>query len=161
MEMYMQKFGPGMKQRLLDPNNHMYARAQALGADMKYVPGSKVFNTLPAHSLIYWTQTKYGSKKANELHEVLFRKYHSEGLNLGPNEELLKASEEVGLPIDEVEKVLSTRYLTPEVSNEIKKSRSVCSGVPYFTFPNGKVISGGAEPDAFVGVLGECAAAES
>ena len=159
MTAYMKKFGPDFKNVLLDPNNHVFSRARALGAEMKYVEGSKVFNTIPVHSLLHWTQEKFGTKKANELHEVLFRKYHGEGLNLGPNEELLKAAAEVGLPVAEVETMLNSGELTAEIQKEVQKSRSECSGVPYFKFPNGKTISGGVAPDAFVGVLGECAQA--
>jgi predicted DsbA family dithiol-disulfide isomerase len=126
---------------------------------MKYVPGSKVFNTLPAHTLLHWTQAKYGTAKANDLHEVLFRKYHSEGLNLGPNEELIKAAVEVGLPVNEVEAILNSGELAAEVKKEVQMGRKACSGVPYFQFPNGEVISGGVEPEAFVEVLQACAQA--
>lgn len=159
MQAYMKKFGPDFKNLLLDPNNRIYSRARALGADMKYVEGSKVFNTLPVHSLLHWTEQKFGAKKANELHEVVFRKYHAEGLNLGPNEELLKAAAEIGLPVEEAEAMLNSGRLTAEIQKEVQKSRRECSGVPYFKFPNGAVISGGVEPDAFVGVLAECARA--
>jgi predicted DsbA family dithiol-disulfide isomerase len=144
---------------LLDPNNRVCSRARALGADMKYIPGSKVFNTLPAHTLLHWTQAKYGAEKANSLHEVLFRKYHSEGLNLGPNEELLKASEEVGLPVEEVEAMLKSGELTAQVKKEVQQGRRVCSGVPFFQFPNGHVISGGVDPEEFAGALQACASA--
>lgn len=126
---------------------------------MKYVPGSKVFNTLPAHSLLHWAEANYGTQKANELHEVLFRKYHSEGLNLGPADELIKASEEVGIPKEKVQEILGSGEVVTEVKKEIQAARGKCTGVPFFEFPNGKTISGGVPPEAFVSVLQECAKA--
>ena len=157
MEAYIRKFGPDAKRFLLDQNNHLYTRGREVGANMRYVEGSKVFNTFPAHHLIHWAEKEHGPKRANDLHEVLFRKYFNEGLNLGPKDELLKAVKEVGLPVEDAEKAMEAKKYADEVNKELRQSHRTCSGVPHFTFPNGHTISGGQEVDHFAAILAELA----
>ena len=157
MEAYMRKFGPQARSFLQDPNNQIAKRGREIGIDYKYHEGSKVFNTIHPHRLMYYVLQKKGVEAQNNLQEILFRRYFSEGQNLGPvakGGQLMEAAVEAGLDKEEIFKFLNSDECTEEVQEEMVESHSKVSGVPHFYFPaSGKETSGGQPIHAFQKLL--------
>lgn len=156
LEHYLKKFGPRAQQMVCDPNNPLNQRGRPMGLEFVYHPGSKVFNTRRAHRLVGLSRKMGGGELQNKIQEILFRRYFNEGRNLGLMEELVEAAREAH--IDEaIVKELFTRAETKDetaaFNTELRLSHETCDGVPYFTFPSGKVVSGGESISTFKNIL--------
>jgi len=156
MEVYTKKFGARAKELVADPNNMLNKRGRPMGIAFEYFPGSKVFNTRRAHRLLQYALQKGGSELQNRVQEVLFRRYFTEGKDLGLVAELVQAAVEAGMAHDDVVALLQrpeSTAETRELNAELQRSHSTCTGVPHFTFASGKVISGGDSIEAFAAAL--------
>jgi predicted DsbA family dithiol-disulfide isomerase len=157
MQAYMRKFGAQARSFLTDPNNMIAKRGREMGLDYQYHDGSKTFNTIHPHRLMYYTLEKYGVEAQNKLQEVLFRRYFKEGQNLGPIAEdgdLVAGAVESGLDKAEVLTFLKSEEAHEEVQEEMVESHSKVSGVPHFYFPeSGLETSGGQTQQAFQKLL--------
>jgi len=69
---YVREFGPGSEGRLKDPNNDWARRGREIGLKMEFGEGYKTGNTLDAHRLLHFAETRGGTQLQNALHEVLF-----------------------------------------------------------------------------------------
>lgn len=110
-------------------------------------------NTFKAHELMTWALQKEGPSVQNQLSEVLFRHYFTDGRY--PDEgNLADAAAEVGLPKEEAQEVLATRQFQKKVAQEMEEaSRSGITGVPFF-YINGKSLGSGArESEVFLQAL--------
>jgi predicted DsbA family dithiol-disulfide isomerase len=145
MEHYKRKFGPRAEQMLSDPNNFLNQRGKPIGVEFVYHKGSKVFNSFDCHRLLYYARTKFGTKKQNELQEAMFEGYFKNGINYGAQQDVVATAKKVGLPEDEVLKILSSDQFSEEVQEELLDSHSKVNGVPHFYFPSGEEASGGQE----------------
>jgi len=157
MAVYTRKFGKQAEVWLRDPNNMLALRGREIGIDYKYIDGSKTFNTVHGHRLMWWTLSKNGIEAQNRLQEVLFRRYFAEGENLGPiNEDgsLVAGAVEAGLDKDEVLKFLNSDQGKEEVEAELVESHAKVDSVPHFYFPkSGQEASGGQPQAAFQRLL--------
>jgi len=110
-------------------------------------------NTFKAHELMTWVLEKSGPQTQNNLQEVLFRHYFTDG-RYPDVENLTAAAAEVGLPEAEAREVLTTRKYKAQVEREMAEaSRMGISGVPYFFVNGNPAFSGAQPPEAFLQVL--------
>ena len=160
MEHYAQKFGPQQAAKLLarsDPSNVLNLRGKPMGLEYRYHPNSKVFQSRMAHQLLQLAHTLGGSPLQNTVQEILFRRYFKEGENLGQLALLAAAATEASISAEDFEKFTAT--LGPAsaesqmLDRDLKASHSFCTGVPHFTFPSGKEVSGGQEISTFAKLL--------
>jgi len=104
-------------------------------------------NTVKAHALLTHTLETSGAAKQDQLQEVLFRHYFTDG-KFPDVANLVAAAEEVGLSGSEARTVLEDGRYESRVKTEAgQNSSSGISGVPYFFF-NGKAAFSGAQPPA-------------
>jgi predicted DsbA family dithiol-disulfide isomerase len=153
LQHYIKKFGPSARSWLVDPNNRLNERGRPMGLEFVYHEGSKVFNSRPAHRLLHFARSRFGTEMQNKLQEVLFRRYFNQGVNLGPTEALVDAAQEVALPIEQVRQYLVSKEDDDVIDAALRKSRESCDGVPFFVFPSGGCISGGESISTFMSVL--------
>jgi len=137
-EYLMKKFGSSdisqMEQRLNAAGNP--DGKQFNFSEMKVVP-----NTFKAHRLLWFAETK---GKQQELAEVLFRNYFTDGLDIGNIDVLLKAAAEAGLPQSDSAAFLQADGGTSEVKTELAQGAALdIHSVPTFVI-NGKVVASGA-----------------
>jgi predicted DsbA family dithiol-disulfide isomerase len=101
-------------------------------------------NTLGCHVLLTHALEKGGPKLQNELSEILFRAYFTDGTY--PNtDNLVVLGKEVGLDEEETRAVLTNREAKAAAAEESAKwSRKGVRGVPYF-FINGQGVFSGAQ----------------
>lgn len=110
-------------------------------------------NSTKMHAAMAFALETAGSEVQNNLQEVCFRHYFTDGKYPDiPN--LVSAAVEVGLPEAQVREALESRKYEPGVKQTAEEvSNAGVTGVPYF-FINGKpAFSGAQPPQAFIEAL--------
>jgi len=130
-----------------DPSSRVPARlkeaGQGVGIDFSGLT-DRYPNSTKAHTLLAFAEREAPSKQ-NQLSEVLFRHYFTDGLY--PDEtNLCAAAEEVGLDVEKAMAAVRDPAQQQHIRQEAEHySRSGVSGVPFF-FVNGKPFGSGAQP---------------
>ncbi|ORC87517.1 DSBA oxidoreductase [Trypanosoma theileri] len=132
--------------------------ASDLGLQFSLRGDARTFNTYNCHLLLtYFGERQRDYKLQSDLQEVLFRRTHQEGRNLGVLSELVEATKEVGITREEVQSILGDRDLQNFLDDVLRRTRlhppRGFNGVPHFTFPNGQIISGSQNLCVFAEVL--------
>ncbi|KAH9598495.1 DSBA-like thioredoxin domain [Trypanosoma melophagium] len=132
--------------------------ASDLGLQFCLREDSHTFNTYNCHLLLtYFGERQRDYKLQSDLQEVLFRRTHQEGRNLGALSELVDAAMEVGIKREEVQSILGDRELQNFLDDVLRRIRvhppRGFGGVPHFTFPNGQIINGSPDVRVFAEVL--------
>lgn len=110
-------------------------------------------NTVKAHALLAHALETSGAAKQDQLQEVLFRQYFTDG-KYPDVANLVAAAEEVGLSGSEARTVLEDGRYEARVKREAAQaSSSGISGVPYFFFNGKPAFSGAQPPSSFLQVL--------
>lgn len=110
-------------------------------------------NTTVAHAAMTFALETSGPQVQNELQEVLFRHYFTDG-RYPDIANVVDAAVEVGLPEAKMREALESKKYEASVKQEASAaSRGGVTGVPYF-FINGKpTFSGAQPPNVFLDVL--------
>ena len=131
-------------------------RAQVLGAgksvdlDFNY-DIMRSCNTKKAHRLCKWAGT-YG--KLNEMTIAVMDGYFTKGKELNHNEDLLEMVKNVGLDVQEAEKILNSDQYLEEVDADIREARMYgIQSVPFFIFENRLAVSGAQPVEVFMQAL--------
>ena len=104
-------------------------------------------NTVFAHALLKYAEKDY--TKQNELQEVLFRHYFTDG-RYPDATNLRAAAEEVGLNAEEAISFASSPKIQAEVKQEaLAASSQGISGVPFFIINDQPCFSGAQPPERF------------
>lgn len=108
-------------------------------------------NSLNAHRLLHLAKKYY---LANDLEELLFKAYLTEGKNINDLDTLKALGLEVGLNAEMVDEVLHSDAYANEVQQDINEAQSVgVQGVPFFVFDNKYAVSGAQHVETFVKTL--------
>lgn len=109
------------------------------------------FNTYHAHRLIQWSKTKGLS---NELKEAFMEAYFTNGIDLSNTKFLIEVVKNIGLNVDEAQKVLGSDAFSSEVNQDIYQARQLgIRGVPFFLINNKETISGAQQDKVFENVI--------
>jgi len=91
---------------------------------------------------------------ANELEELLFKSYLTDGKDLNSLTTLSELGIAVGLEADAVAQVLHTNTFSEDVKQDIQEANAIgVRGVPFFVFDNKYAISGAQPTTAFLQTL--------
>ena len=123
-------------------------RAKSVGLDYRF-DKTVISNSLAAHRIIQLAKTK---NLGDQMEEVFFKAYFTEGLDLNDHKTLIELASQVGLSIREVQEVLQNddMYLK-EVKENIDEAQEIgVQGVPFFVFDRKYAISGAQPVEAFV-----------
>ena len=130
--------------------DNMTQNAKTAGLDFHFEK-AVLANSHNAHRLLHLAKKHY---LANELEELLFKAYLTEGKNLNNLNTLSKLGIEAGLDSDAVDQVLHSDLYSKEVKQDILEANSVgVQGVPFFVFENKYAISGAQPATAFLQTL--------
>src|SRR5688572_19675726 len=88
-----------------------------------------IANSFDAHRLMQYAKTV---KKASEAIDRLYYGYFTEGVNLADKQELQRLGIDVGLPSEELKKVLDSDRFSLEVRADEKAAERIVRGVPFF-----------------------------
>ena len=134
-------------QNMLD---NMTQNAKTAGLDFHFEK-AVLANSLNAHRLLHLAK-KY--TLANDLEELLFKAYLTEGKNVNDLNTLAELGLEVGLEGEEIKQVLHSDAFANEVKEDIAAANSIgVQGVPFFVFENKYAISGAQPATAFLQTL--------
>ncbi|MGE7182477.1 DsbA family oxidoreductase [Peribacillus sp. NPDC006672] len=148
-EMLAKKYN--MSQADVEANNqNLTQQAKELGLEY-HLDKVVLTNSFDAHRLMYLAESK---GKENEMNELLFKAYFTEGKHIGDHATLVKLAEEAGLDKSEAEAILAGMAFTAEVrGDEQEGSQLGITGVPFFVINRKYGISGAQPTEAFLDTL--------
>ncbi len=112
---------------------------------------SIVANSFNAHRFTHFAK-QYG--KQNEVEELLFRSYFTDGKNIDDYATLIQLGEEAGLDTAALKTALENGSYADEVQKDIYEAHQVgVRGVPFFVFNRKFMVSGAQESNAFLETL--------
>lgn len=130
--------------------DNMTENAKKSGLDFHFEKAI-LANSLNAHRLLHLAKKH---NLSNELEELLFKAYLTDGKNVNDLGTLESLGLEVGLDKTAIEKVLHTDTYANEVRQDQEEAQAIgVTGVPFFVFDNKYAISGAQPTDVFLKTL--------
>lgn len=128
-------------------------RAKSVGLDYDF-DKAVISNSLTAHRIIQLAKTK---KLGDEMEEIFFKAYFTEGRDLNDGPTLIELAEKAGLNKNEILEVLQSEDLfLNEVQSDITEAQQIgVQGVPFFVFDRKYAVSGAQPVEAFVNTIKE------
>jgi predicted DsbA family dithiol-disulfide isomerase len=110
-----------------------------------------IANSFDAHRLSHLAK-KYG--KGNELEELIFKAYFTEGKDVSEIEALVDLGRNVGLDETEIRNMLASKQFKEAVQNDIIEAQQIgVRGVPFFVLDRKYAISGAQPNEVFTETL--------
>jgi protein disulfide-isomerase len=129
---------------------NMTQNAKTAGLDFHFEKAI-LANSFNAHRLLHLAK-KYNL--ANDLEELLFKAYLTEGKNVNDLNILSELGIEVGLDAEAIAQVLNSDTYATEVQQDQEEANAIgVQGVPFFVFDNKYAISGAQPTAAFLQTL--------
>lgn len=128
-------------------------KAAAATEGLVYAPDkiSRQPNTTDCHRLILWASA---IDKAPQMKQRLMDLYFTEGGDLTDNGVLAQAAADIGLPRDEIARLLTTEQDIDAVGQQAQAAKDAgIDGVPCFIFGNVFAVSGAQSPDYLAGAI--------
>lgn len=131
------------------------AAGRTAGIDFDFESIARQPNTLDAHRLIAWAQSRHeGDPQA--VVEALFRAYFLEGRFVGDRAELGAVAEAAGYDRADADAFLASGALRDEVAAADARAREMgVSGVPFFIFDGKTALSGAQEPATILDAIAQ------
>ena len=108
-------------------------------------------NSLNAHRLLHLAK-KFNL--ANDLEELLFKTYLTDGLNINDLATLKDLGVKIGLNSQDIDEVLNSDIYAKDVASDILEAQSIgVQGVPFYVFDNKYAVSGAQHVDTFITTL--------
>ncbi|WP_149207171.1 DsbA family oxidoreductase [Flavobacterium johnsoniae] len=128
-------------------------RAKSVGLEYNF-DKAVISNSLEAHRIIQLAKTK---KLGEEIEEIFFKAYFTEGRDLNDGPTLIELAEKAGLDKNDVLEVLKSDNLyLKEVEHDIEEAQQIgVQGVPFFVFDRKYAVSGAQPVEAFVQTIKE------
>jgi predicted DsbA family dithiol-disulfide isomerase len=109
---------------------------------LPYGERTMTYNSRLAQELVKWAESQPGGQA---IHDVLFRAYFVNGVNIALSNNLVSIAEQVGLDADQASEVLAGHQMRDAVDADWQRSRELgVTGVPTFVL-GGRGITG-AQP---------------
>ena len=127
--------------------DNMTQNAKTVGLDFHFEK-AVLANSHNAHRLLHLAKKH---QLANELEELLFKAYLTDGKDLNNWNTLAELGIAVGLDAETVAQVLHSDAYSKEVKQDIQEANAIgVQGVPFFVFDNKYAISGAQPTTAFL-----------
>ncbi|KQO28411.1 disulfide bond formation protein DsbA [Flavobacterium sp. Leaf82] len=128
-------------------------RAKSVGLDYQF-DKAIISNSLTSHRIIQLAKTK---KLGDEIEEIFFKAYFTEGRDLNDSETLIELAVKAGLDSNEVKEVIENENLyLKDVEHDITEAQEIgVQGVPFFVFDRKYAVSGAQPVEAFVQTITE------
>ena len=134
-----------------------HATLRQRGAEVGFVFGerTRIWNTFDAHRLLHWAGLE---GRQRELKHALLAAYHTQGLNPGAPEVLLRLCAEVGLDAARARAILDSDEFADEVRDSERRWQSLgIHSVPSVVIDGRHLIQGGQPSEAFERALRQLA----
>jgi predicted DsbA family dithiol-disulfide isomerase len=128
-------------------------RAKSVGLDYHF-DKAIISNSLTAHRIIQLAKTK---KLGDEMEEIFFKAYFTEGRDLNDAATLIELGVKAGLDTNEIQEVVENQDLfLKDVKFDISEAQEIgVQGVPFFVFDRKYAVSGAQPVEAFVNTIKE------
>jgi protein disulfide-isomerase len=128
-------------------------RAKSVGLDYHF-DKAIISNSLTSHRIIQLAKTK---SLGDEIEEIFFKAYFTEGRDLNDAETLIELAVKAGLDSNEVKEVIENENLfLKDVKADISEAQEIgVQGVPFFVFDRKYAVSGAQPVEAFVNTIRE------
>jgi predicted DsbA family dithiol-disulfide isomerase len=128
-------------------------RAKSVGLDYHF-DKAIISNSLTSHRIIQLAKTK---KLGDEMEEIFFKAYFTEGRDLNDAETLIELAVKAGLDSNEVQEVINNETLfLKDFKADISEAQEIgVQGVPFFVFDRKYAVSGAQPVEAFVNTIKE------
>ncbi len=141
--------------------DEVYARirvaGRSVGVEFAFDRIKRQANTLDAHRLISWAQSR---GDAGPLVEALFHAYFLEGRFVGDRSTLAAIAGEAGLDADAARAFLDSGELADRIAAMDARVRELgVDGVPFFIFDDKVAVSGAQEPGTLLEAIAQARAA--
>jgi predicted DsbA family dithiol-disulfide isomerase len=108
-------------------------------------------NSLNAHRLLHLAKK---NNLSNELEELLFKAYLTDGKDVNDLDTLQSLGLEIGLDKEAIDHVLHSDVYANEVRKDQEEAQAIgVTGVPFFVFDNKYAVSGAQATDVFLKTL--------
>eukprot|EP00993_Chasmostoma_nieuportense_P003309 NODE_4034_length_853_cov_10.468320_g3877_i0.p1 GENE.NODE_4034_length_853_cov_10.468320_g3877_i0~~NODE_4034_length_853_cov_10.468320_g3877_i0.p1 ORF type:complete len:140 (+),score=48.90 NODE_4034_length_853_cov_10.468320_g3877_i0:186-605(+) len=126
------------------------------GIELKFVPGSKISNTLTAHRLLHYTLQRHGSSLQNAVQEALFEGYFLNGKDIGDPVTLEALAQAAGVKDDGLLAYLNSTEDVELIQQQDREAKTYASGVPFFMFEGREEgLAGAQAPEVFQKIFEE------
>ena len=116
--------------------------------------GKRRVNTFDAHRLTAWALDVAGARTQHALHQLLFRAYFTDNLDVADHGVLARLAGEVGLDVDAAAEVLATGAFAETVRTEERRAGELdIHAVPTFVIEGRWAIPGAQDVDTFAELL--------
>ncbi len=133
-----------------DMLDNMTQNAKNSGLDFHFEKAIMA-NSLNAHRLLHLSKKH---NLANDLEELLFKAYFTDGKNVNDLDTLKALGLEVGLNAEAIDEVLHSDAYANDVKQDIAAAQSIgVQGVPFFVFDSKYAVSGAQNVETFVKTL--------
>ncbi len=137
-------------ERAQQANDHVTNLATELGLIYNF-DKAIVANSFDAHRFTHLAKWYELSDAAEER---LFQAYFTEGKNIADHSTLAQLGADIGIPAEEVEKMLGSNEFVDSVKRDAYEAQQVgARGVPFYVFNNKYAVSGAQMPEVFLEVL--------
>ncbi|WP_163396675.1 DsbA family oxidoreductase [Flavobacterium limi] len=128
-------------------------RAKNVGLDYHF-DKAVISNSLTAHRIIHLAKK---NNLADEMEEIFFKAYFTEGKDLSDVSTLIKLGIQAGLNENKVREVIENESMfLNDVKKDIAEAQEIgVQGVPFFVFDRKYAISGAQPVEAFVQTINE------
>jgi protein disulfide-isomerase len=134
------------RQWSLEMHENVTNQAKAEGLEYNF-DTAIIANSFDAHRLSHLAK-KYG--KGNELEELIFKAYFTEGKDVSEIETLVNLGKNVGLDEIEIRNMLASKQFKEAVQNDIIEAQQIgVRGVPFFVLDRKYAISGAQSEEVF------------
>ncbi|AOW08973.1 DsbA family oxidoreductase [Flavobacterium gilvum] len=130
--------------------DNMTVNAKNSGLDFHFEKAI-LANSQNAHRLLHLAKKH---QLSDEVKELLFKAYLTDGLNVNDWKTLQEIAQIVGLPLEEVNQLISSDNYLNEVRQDQQEAQALgVTGVPFFVFDNKYAISGAQPAETFLKAL--------
>ena len=138
------------RQWSVEMHENVSNQAKAEGLEFNF-DKAIIANSFDAHRLSHLAK-KLG--KGNELEELIFKAYFTDGKDVSEIETLVELGKNVDLDENEIRNMLDSNQFKEEVQNDMIEAQQIgVRGVPFFVLDRKYAISGAQPPEVFAETL--------
>lgn len=138
----------------LEQARQMNQRVTDMAADegLEYnMEQAVIANSFDAHRILQFSKDR---GKGDEMEEILFKSYFTDGKNIADHRVLIKLSEAIGIDPTETRSILQSDKYANSVKHDIELANGInITGVPFFLFDRKFAVSGARETEVFLKAL--------
>lgn len=134
----------------IEMHQNITQQAKEIGLEYNF-DIAKMANSFDAHRISHLAKSL---DKGNELEELLFKAYFTEGKDISSPAVLIEIGNKVGIDSAAIEEVLNSKNYTQAVHLDIEEAQKIgVQGVPFFVFDRKYAVSGAQSPEVFLETL--------